>query len=202
MNAIATASLATWLASMNPQVEAAVISASATIVGLAGTTAVGFFGFRHARWVAGATLDGQRQRDVDERRFAVYEDAVKYLLRLTRLRPQNYNFWPEISGFPAEPEVPAEEQAEVDARIVAWASDEIRTLWEEMRDGDHAVDVGRQHLAILSGKTDLVPASPPSPDYLEQTRDKINTSTHEAHRRRQATIEAIRKELIGSQPSK
>src|ERR1700716_865346 len=101
MNGIVTTSLVTWLSSINPQVQGASISAVAAVVGILGTTAVGLAGFRHARWVAATTLEGQRQRSVDERRFAVYEDVVKYLLRLTRLRPANYNFWPEMSGLPS-----------------------------------------------------------------------------------------------------
>lgn len=201
MSATETINFATWLTSLNPQVQGAVVSAVATVIGLAGTTIVGLAGFRHARRATEATLDGQRQRSIDERRFAVYEETVKYLLRLSRLRPENYNFWPEISGFPSPPEITHDEQANVEAQIVAWASDEIRELWEKMLEGDHGVDVGRQHLRILSGQTPFILAKSVSADDIEKAKDEINTQTHDAHRRRQATIEAIRKELIGARPS-
>ena len=201
MDGIATTSLVTWLASINPQVQGAAISAIATIVGVVSTASVGFAGFKHARRVAETTLDGQRQRSVDERRFLVYEDAVKYLLRLNQLRPASYYMWSEMSDRPPEPEVPAEEQAEIEARIVAWASDAIRRLWEEMTAVEHGVEVGRQHLGFMQGKTELVPANPVSSEEIERIGNLINDSTNDAYRRRQAAIEAIRKELVGPKPS-
>ncbi|MFJ9787794.1 hypothetical protein ACIRSS_50045 [Amycolatopsis sp. NPDC101161] len=210
MDGLATTGLVTWLNSLQPQVEAAVISAVATAVGIIGTTVVGLAGFRHARRVANATLEGQRQTSIDERRFAVYEDAVKYLLRLTELRPEFYAFWPEINDsspdFKASPPdhgAPLGQGADIDARIVAWASNEIRSLWQQMRDADDQVDVGRMQLRFRSGQTDFVPAHPiATPEELQAVKGLINDSTQAAHHRRQGVIEAIRKDLVGTKALK
>jgi hypothetical protein len=207
MDGLATTGLVTWLNSLQPQVEAAVISAVATAVGIVGTTVVGLAGFRHARRVAKAAFDGQRQMSIDERRFAVYEDAVKYLLRLTELRPEFYPFWPEMSDPPRDPKAspndrvaPAEQGADIEARIVAWASNDIRSLWQQMRDSDDQVDVGRMQLRFRSGQTDFAPADPiTSPEELERVKRLINASTQAAHQLRQRVIEAIRKELVGAE---
>ncbi|WP_328610218.1 hypothetical protein OG943_14175 [Amycolatopsis sp. NBC_00345] len=192
-----TANLVTWVAALNPQVQGAAVSATATLVGIAGTAFVAVAGFRHARTLADTTLKGQRQQALSERRFAVYEDAVKYLLRLARLRPENYNFWSEKSGYALqEPEITREEHADIEARIVAWASPSIRALWKEMEEADHTADVGRFQAQFLRGEHQIVPRDPLDPQALEQCESQVNQRTHEAGRKRTGVIEAIRSELL------
>lgn len=195
MNGIATTGFASWFTSLNPQVQGAAIAATATVISVFLTAALGFFGFKHARSVVKDTIEGHSKKTKDERRFAVYEDAIKYLLRLTRLRPENYNFWPEVSGWPAEPEIPAAEQADIEALVAAWASDEIRGLWKKMQDDDHGTEVARDHLRFLRGETDLVAADPIPPEKIEEAANRVNACSHAAHRQRQAVIEVIRAQL-------
>ncbi|MFD6069118.1 hypothetical protein, partial [Amycolatopsis lurida] len=168
MSGIVTTGAVSWINSLSPQVGAALIAALAAIVGVLSTMTVGILGFRHARRVADKTLEGERQKTRDERRFGVYEDAVKFLLQLDRRRPANYNFWPEMSGAPAEPEIPAETLEDLQARLVAWASPVIRDLWEAMREADHVADVHRTQVKVMRGDLDLVPVDPPSPEALEK----------------------------------
>jgi hypothetical protein len=89
---------------------------------------------------------------------------------------------------------------DISARITAWASDEIRSLWEQMREVDDHVDVGRLQLQFRSGQVEYVQMEPFSPEQIQRLKSIIDDATQLAHRRRQAVIEAIRKELVGAEP--
>ncbi|MEW2499707.1 hypothetical protein AB0878_04380 [Amycolatopsis sp. NPDC047767] len=168
MNSTVTTSLVSWVASLNAQVQGAAVSATATLVGVWGTAFVAVAGFRQARRLSETNLIGHRQQIVSERRFVVYEDAVKYLLKLARLRPENYNFWPEMSDYPpAETEITGEEHVDMEARLVAWASPEIRALWKEMEEADHVADVARDTVHFLKGRAAYgVPRDPVSAEEI------------------------------------
>ncbi|MEU7068443.1 hypothetical protein [Streptomyces sp. NPDC046161] len=191
-----TTNLVSWVAALNPQVQGAAVSATAALLGVGGTAFVAVAGFRNTRKLAETNLEAQRLTAISERRFAVYEDAVKYLLRLARLRPENYNFWPEKSGYPPEPGITPEEHADLEARIVAWASPAIRALWQEMERADGAADVVRSTAQFLRGEREFLPRDPVDPETVEQYEWKVNESTHVAGRKRTEVIEAIRTELL------
>jgi hypothetical protein len=148
---------ANWITSMHPQV---LVAALAAVVGFVSTAVVAIAGFRNAQRVATTTLQGQRRYAIDERRFTVYEDTVNYLLHVTRRRPASYGFWPEITGRPGDAELPVADHAVIEAKIMTWASEHIRTLWLEFEAAEHATDVSRSLLRFLKGQEDVAPAEP------------------------------------------
>jgi hypothetical protein len=145
------------------------------VVGFVGTAVVAIAGFRNAQRVATTALRGQRHHAIDERRFTVYEDTVKYLLQVTRRRPAPYGFWPEMSGQPGDAELPVADHAAIEAKIMTWASEHIRTLWLGFEAAEHATDVSRRELRFLKGQQDLVPAEPVTQETIAQHEDTTNT---------------------------
>src|SRR4051812_33460235 len=96
----------------------------------------------------------------------------------------------------------SDEDLDIQARIVTWASHEIRLLWEQMREGDDQVEVGRQQLVLLRHRPDFASSVTEWQAEISRFESLVNDSTHVAHRRRQAVIEAIREELVGVEASK
>lgn len=192
---IVATGLANWLSSLSPQVEAALIAASATCVGIVSTAVVGLVGFRSTRRAGERALVGQHQRDIAEREFAVYEDAIKYLLRLDRIRPANYNVWPERTGRSASARITDEEHADIQARLAAWAVGTVRDRWNEMIGADNETDVARTNYRFLTGTGPLKPAEPQPPETIEGALELVCSKANRAANLRLELIGAIREEL-------
>ncbi|GLY42814.1 hypothetical protein Amsp01_088370 [Amycolatopsis sp. NBRC 101858] len=110
--------------------------------------------------MATTTLRVQRSHAIDERRLTVYQDTVKYLLRVTRRRPESYGFWPEMSERPGDAELPVADRGRSKPSSRPGAAEHTRTLWLAFEAAEHATDASRGLLRFLKGQKDLVPAEP------------------------------------------
>jgi hypothetical protein len=201
---------------VNPTIEAAWIAAGVGGLGIAGavtTAIVGFLSTRNAttKTVAAgtasttATLAAAREERLWERQAAAYEETIAALLHRQMKRQHELRMYrltedaeQQLKDFFASYEPPGWFQAQ--ARLLAYASDDVRDAFEATRRADGEVRVRcdrwmamseQARLAVASGR----PNAAPEGSVMVQARRDVNPALEEAEAKDEAVIKLIRDKL-------
>jgi len=208
---IGLARLSSNLAAVDPTIAAAWITGGVGALGIAGTVATAIVGSRSTRKAteatvaAGtasnkATLVAARDDRLWEKRCVAYEDMIGTLLR--RQKKRQTEMTREVLGIPIEtdddgwpvtdePPVSFEDQA----RLLAYASDEVRDAFEATRQADSDLGICRAKWVVL---VEEARGEVPFVQRKLNTREayaEVRRTRSDAEERDQALISLIRREL-------
>jgi len=201
---------------VTPAIEAAWIAAGATGFGIVSTATVAIVGFRSTRnatvrAIAASTantmasLAAAREDRLWEKRAAAYEEIIGVLthrqmkrqheLRMYRLPDANEQ---QLKDFFDSYNPPR--WFESQARLLAYASDDVRQAFEATRGADLEVRVGYDRWLMLTEQVQTAMesgnfAAAPDGSLVVQARKDVNPALEEAEARDEAVIKLIRDEL-------
>jgi hypothetical protein len=201
---------------MDPTVEAALISAIASAVGIVGTVVVAISAARNTRKATERTIQAERLSRIDERRVEAYHSALADLIgRHSERRAQFLDIRWDDDGNLFKSEVQpyeAQDWYRTHAGLLAYASQAVRAAFERAEAADQdlatlarsrsdlvqrALDLDREDLANQIVRTQLSAA-------LRDLESRKRITLEQARKIDREFLEAIRSELalprqLGSQ---
>lgn len=199
---------------MNPVIEAAWIAAGVGALGVTGTVVTAIAGFRNSRDAtqrtieAGAantvmTLNAARDDRLWELRAAAYEETIASLLYRQTQRQHELRMFRrtvraterQLDEFLATYQPPG--QFEAQARLVAYASDEVRKAFEATRQADAEIrDRCKSWTGLTEAAKKLAPANASeASSTIMKIIDDIKPTLEEAETTDEALVRLIRSEL-------